>query len=217
MKRLVMFLLQNLKHAYHGTEVLNVAAWQVEQGSQWLVLGPSGSGKTTLLHILAGILRPTAGSVSIAGQDLTTFKPADLDRFRGQHIGIVLQRLHLVPSLTVVNNLLLAQYLAGLPQDGARAREVLASLDVAEKAGAYPHELSFGQAQRVAVARAVVNRPKLLLADEPTSNLDDERCAQVYGLLESQARACDATLVVATHDQRIKARMRNHYVLGARA
>jgi len=212
-----MFVIRNLKHAYDSTEVLNVAAWQVEQGSQWLVLGPSGSGKTTLLHILAGILRPIAGSVSIAGEDLMALKPAELDRFRGQRIGIVLQRLHLVPSLTVMNNLLLAQYLAGLPQDGARAREVLASLDVTEKAGAYPHELSFGQAQRVAVARAVVNRPKLLLADEPTSNLDDERCAQAFGLLESQARACDATLVVATHDQRIKARMRNHYVLGAQA
>ena len=212
-----MFFLQNLKHAYNGTEVLNVAAWQVEQGSQWLVLGPSGSGKTTLLHILAGILLPTAGSARVAGQDLMALKPAELDRFRGQRIGIVLQRLHLVPSLTVMNNLLLAQYLAGLPQDVARAREVLTGLDVAAKAGAYPHELSFGQAQRVAVARAVVNRPKLLLADEPTSNLDDERCAQVYGLLESQARACDATLVIATHDQRIKARMRNHYALGAGA
>ena len=199
-----MFDLRNLRHAYDGAEVLQVEAWQVEQGSQWLVVGPSGSGKTTLLHILAGILQPIAGSVSIAGQDLMALKPAELDRFRGQRIGIVLQRLHLVPSLTVMNNLLLAQYLAGLSQDGVRVREVLASLDAAEKAGAYPHELSFGQAQRVAVARAVVNRPKLLLADEPTSNLDDERCAQAFGLLESQARACDATLVVATHDHRLK-------------
>jgi len=212
-----VFDLRNLRHAYDGAEVLQVASWQVEQGSQWLVVGPSGSGKTTLLHILAGILQPIAGTVSIAGQDLMALRPAELDRFRGQRIGIVLQRLHLVPSLTVMNNLLLAQYLAGLSQDGVRVREVLASLDAAEKAGAYPHELSFGQAQRVAVARAVVNRPKLLLADEPTSNLDDERCAQAFGLLESQARACDATLVVATHDQRIKARMRNHYVLGAQA
>jgi ABC-type lipoprotein export system ATPase subunit len=208
-----MFLLQNLKHAYNGTEVLNVAAWQAEQGSQWLVLGPSGSGKTTLLHILAGILRPTAGSASVAGQDLAALTATGLDRFRGQCIGIVLQRLHLIPSLTVRNNLLLAQYLAGLPQDGTRVREVLASLDIADKADAHPHELSFGQAQRVAVARAVVNRPKLLLADEPTSNLDDARCAQAFGLLESQARACGATLVVATHDQRIKARMSNQYEL----
>ena len=210
-----MFELRDLRHAYDSAEILNVAAWQVEQGSQWLVLGPSGSGKTTLLHILAGILKPTAGCISIAGQDLTALRPAELDRFRGQRIGIVLQRLHLVPSLTVMNNLLLAQYLAGLPQDGARVRDVLTSLDVADKAGAYPHELSFGQAQRVAVARAVVNRPKLLLADEPTSNLDDARCAQAYGLLESQARACGATLVIATHDQRIKARMSNHYELKA--
>ncbi|MBI3915594.1 MAG: ATP-binding cassette domain-containing protein [Betaproteobacteria bacterium] len=210
-----MFELRELRHAYDSADVLSVAAWQVEQGSQWLVLGPSGSGKTTLLHILAGILKPTAGRISIAGQDLTALRPAELDRFRGQRIGIVLQRLHLVPSLTVMNNLSLAQYLAGLPQDGARVREVLTSLDVAGKAGAYPHELSFGQAQRVAVARAVVNRPKLLLTDEPTSNLDDARCAQAYGLLESQARACGATLVIATHDQRIKARMSNHYELKA--
>lgn len=212
-----MFAIENLKHAYDGAEVLSVPEWRAEQGAHWLVIGPSGSGKTTLLHVLAGILRPTAGSVSIAGQDLVSLKPAGLDRFRGQHIGIVLQRLHLVPSLTVLKNLLLAQYLAGVPQDGGRVREVLGSLDVADKAHAHPHELSFGQAQRVAVARAVVNRPKLLLADEPTSNLDDARCAQTYGLLESQARACGATLVIATHDQRIKARMRNHYVLGAQA
>ena len=212
-----MFAIEHLRHAYDGTEVLKVAAWRAEQNAHWLVLGPSGSGKTTLLHVLAGILRPTAGSVSIAGQDLMGLKPAALDRFRGRHIGIVLQRLHLVASLSVVKNLLLAQYLAGVPQDGARVREVLASLEVADKADAYPHELSFGQAQRVAVARAVVNRPKLLLADEPTSNLDDARCAQAYALLESQARACGATLVIATHDQRIKSRMRNHYVLGPHA
>lgn len=211
-----MFAIEHLRHAYNGTEVLKVTAWRAEQGAHWLVIGPSGSGKTTLLHVLAGILRPTAGSVSIAGQDVLALKPAALDRFRGQHIGIVLQRLHLVPSLTVLRNLLLAQYLAGVQQDGARVRDVLESLDVAGKAEAYPHELSFGQAQRVAVARAVVNRPKLLLADEPTSNLDDERCAQAYALLESQARACGATLVIATHDQRIKARMRNQYALGAR-
>lgn len=211
-----MFTIENLKHSYDGAEVLNVPGWRAEQGAHWLIIGPSGSGKTTLLHVLAGILRPSAGSVSVAGQDLAALPPAELDRFRGRHIGIVLQRLHLVPSLTVVRNLLLAQYLAGMPQDDTRVREVLTNLDVDGKAHAYPHELSFGQAQRVAVARAVVNRPQLLLADEPTSNLDDERCAQAYGLLESQARACGATLVIATHDQRIKARMSNHYELKER-
>jgi putative ABC transport system ATP-binding protein len=211
-----MFAIQNLKHAYNGTEVLNVPAWQVEQGSQWLVLGPSGSGKTTLLHVLAGILRPAAGSVSVAGQDIDALKPDALDRFRGQHIGIVLQRLHLMASLNVLDNLMLAQYLAGLPQDRGRAREVLAGLDLAEKSGARPHELSFGQAQRVAVARAVVNRPRLLLADEPTSNLDDERCLQALELLQNQARACNATLVIATHDQRVKSRMPDQFAIGGR-
>ena len=210
-----MLSLQNLTHAYAGATVLNVASWQAEQGAQWLMLGPSGSGKTTLLHVLAGILRPTSGQVTVADQDLTALSPAALDRFRGKHVGIVFQRLHLIDSLTVLNNLLLAQYMAGEPQDAARVRELLASLDLAEKASARPHELSHGQAQRVAVARAVVNKPKLLLADEPTSNLDDTRCVQVLDLLLAQAKACGATLVIATHDQRIKSRVPNHYELAA--
>jgi ABC-type lipoprotein export system ATPase subunit len=209
-----MFAIEKLTHAYDNSEVLCVASWRAEQGAQWLMLGPSGSGKTTLLHVLAGILRPTAGQVTVAGQDLLALSPSALDRFRGKHIGIVLQRLHLIDSLTVMHNLLLAQYLAGEPQDAARARAVLASLDLADKADARPHELSHGQAQRVAIARAVVNKPKLLLADEPTSNLDDVRCMQALDVL-AQAKACGATLVIATHDQRIKARVPHHYALQA--
>lgn len=210
-----MFALQNLTHTYNGSTVLSVASWQAEQGEQWLMLGPSGSGKTTLLHVLAGILRPTSGRVSVAGQDMAALSASELDHFRGKNIGIVLQRLHLIDSLTVMKNLLLAQYMAGEAQDTARVREVLGSLDLADKAGARPHELSHGQAQRVAVARAVVNNPKLLLADEPTSNLDDTRCMQVLDLLLAQAKACGATLVIATHDQRIKARVANQYELRA--
>lgn len=212
-----MFELRDVRHAYDGGEVLRVDAWQAAQGEQWLMLGPSGSGKTTLLHILAGILRPSAGRAVVAGEDLAAMPAAKLDRFRGAHIGIVLQRLHLVDSLSVMDNLLLAQWLAGAAQDRARAREVLAGLDLADKADARPHQLSFGQAQRVAVARAVVNRPKLLLADEPTSNLDDVRCGQVLELLQVQAKACGATLVIATHDQRVKSRIPSHHLLGAAA
>lgn len=208
-----MFELRGLRHAYDGREALQVESWQAGQGEHWLVLGPSGSGKTTLLHVLAAILRPTAGSVAVAGQELAALAPGARDRFRGRHIGIVLQRLHLVSSLTVMGNLLLAQYLAGLPRDRAHAQDVLGGLDLADKAGAYPRELSFGQAQRVAVARAVVNRPKLLLADEPTSNLDDARCLQALELLQAQARGCGATLVIATHDQRVKSRVANQYTL----
>jgi putative ABC transport system ATP-binding protein len=212
-----MFVVRDLVHAYDDVAVLRVPEWRAEQGAHWLLSGPSGSGKTTLLHILAGILKPTSGSVEVAGTPLAQLEGPALDRFRGRTIGIVMQRLHLVASLTVTENLLLARYLAGLPQDRARVRELLASLDLAEKADAYPHELSFGQAQRVAVARAVVNDPRLLLADEPTSNLDDERCRQALELLLEQARACGATLVIATHDQRVRARLANTFELGGRA
>jgi len=212
-----MFAVDNLVHAYEERDVLRVASWRAEQGAHWLILGPSGSGKTTLLHALAGILKPTAGSITVAEQDFGVLSPAELDRFRGRHIGMVLQRLHLVSSLTVLNNLLLAQYMAGEAQSAARAREVLGSLDLADKANAHPHELSHGQAQRVAVARAVVNKPKLLLADEPTSNLDDARCMQALDLLQAQAKACGATLVIATHDGRIKSKVANRFELQSQA
>jgi putative ABC transport system ATP-binding protein len=208
-----VFALHDVHHDYGGKAALDIPDWTVTQGEQWLVLGPSGSGKTTLLHALAGILRPTAGRVEVAGQDLSALGAAALDRFRGRHIGIVLQKLHLVGSLSVLQNVCLAQYLAGLPQDEARAREALASLGIADKALARPAELSQGQAQRVAIARAVVNRPQLLLADEPTANLDDAHCAEAAELLTGQARACNATLLIATHDQRVKARVANQRVL----
>jgi ABC-type lipoprotein export system ATPase subunit len=202
-----MFAIRDLEHAYDGAVVLRIAEWRAEQGEHWLVLGPSGSGKSTLLHVLSGLLRPTRGEIAVGGQRLDALKPGDLDRFRGRHVGIVLQQLHLVPTLTVEKNVLLAQYLSGAGQDRTRVAEVLASLDLADKMRAYPHELSHGQAQRVAVARAVVNRPALLVADEPTSNLDDARCMQALELLESQARTCNATLVIATHDRRITSRV----------
>jgi putative ABC transport system ATP-binding protein len=209
-----VFHLRDVRHAYDGVDVLQVRDWLAEQGEHWLVLGPSGSGKTTLLHIIAGFLKPSYGQVIVAGNALGKMKPAQLGRFRGRHVGIVLQRLHLVESLTVAKNLLLAQYLSGLGENLARVKEVLADLGLERKANAYPHELSFGQAQRVAVARAVVNRPTVLLADEPTSNLDDAHCMKTLDLIERQARSCKATLMIATHDRRIRERFRNQFVLG---
>ena len=212
-----MIVLRGVRRDYDGTRVLDVEHWQIAPGETWLVLGPSGSGKTTLLHILAGILRPSAGVVTVAGQDYAALSPAELDRFRGEHIGVVLQRLHLVASLTVLDNVLLAQYLARLPQDRRRARAVLDGLGLAAKTGSYPRQLSHGQAQRVALARAVINRPQLLLADEPTSNLDDAHCDEAYTLLTAQAAACNASLVIATHDARIRGRVHNQLELGRRA
>jgi len=207
--------LESVRFGYGATDALSLERWSVGEGAHCLVTGPSGCGKTTLLHLLAGILRPRTGRVTVAGQDLGALAPDALDRFRGRHIGVVLQRLHLVASLTLLGNLLLAQYCAGVARDAPRALEVLESLGIAAKARARPHELSHGQAQRVAVARAVINRPRVLLADEPTSNLDDAHCAQTIELLVSQARACGATLVIATHDQRLKSRIAERLELAA--
>jgi putative ABC transport system ATP-binding protein len=209
-----MFYLREVRHAYNGVPAVSVREWRAEQGDHWLLIGPSGSGKSTLLHLLAGFFPPSHGSVLVAGNPLHKLKPHALDRFRGRHVGIVLQRLHLVASLNVFDNVVLAQYLAGVKQDRQRVTQVLEDLGLAAKAKAHPHELSFGESQRVAVARAVVNRPSVLLADEPTSNLDDERCLETIVLLETAATACQATLLVATHDQRVKARMRYQFTLG---
>src|SRR5258708_1858474 len=209
-----MFALEGIRHAYNGKEVLRLDEWSVGQGEHWLILGQSGSGKTTLLHILAGILAPSEGGVSVAGKDLGRLSASELDRFRGRHIGIVFQRLHLIPSLTVLGNLHLAQYLAGCTQDPQSAHRLLASLGLADKSHSRPQALSFGQSQRAAVARAVVNKPGLILADEPTSNLDDRRAAAALGVLLAQARACNATLVIATHDRRIKDRFEHRLTLG---
>jgi len=195
---------RGLAHRYGQQQALHLSEWKVAQGERWLVLGPSGCGKTTLLHALAGLIRPSEGRVEIAGQDLSSLSGSMLDRWRGATIGIVLQALHLVKHISVRDNLRLAQYLAHAPQDDARIADTLGALGVAEKSARRPSELSQGEQQRVAIARAVVNRPKLLLADEPTANLDDAAAAQVIDLLSEQAARHGATLVIATHDSRVK-------------
>jgi putative ABC transport system ATP-binding protein len=211
-----MIAVDALRHRYGGSTVLALDAWRSGKGEHCLVLGASGSGKTTLLGVLAGLLRPSAGRVEVAGEDLTRLSGPALDRFRGRHIGFVPQKLHLIASLDVEGNLALAQFMAGVAQDRARVREVLAAVGMADRLQARPAQLSHGQAQRVAVARAVVNRPQVILADEPTSNLDDGHCAATLDLLESQAAACGATLVIATHDQRAKSRFAQRLELRAR-
>jgi len=201
-----MLSLSAIRQRYGSRLVLSLDQFEASAGEHWLVLGASGSGKTTLLNLAAGLLRATEGSVRAAGEDLGGLGEAALDRWRGRHVGIVPQKLHLVASLTVAQNLALAPWLAGLPPGAARAAKLLAALGLADKAGARPAQLSHGQAQRLALARAVMNRPALLLADEPTSNLDDAACAAALDLLQAQARDCGATLLVATHDRRARER-----------
>jgi putative ABC transport system ATP-binding protein len=212
-----MIRLERLRFAYNGSaDVLRLDEFVLEPESNVLVVGPSGCGKTTLLHLIAGLLQPTGGSVVVDGQDLSALSPAARDRFRGRHIGIVLQQFHLLPTLTAMQNLLVAQSIAGLPVDRVAAQFMLKALGVDERVDAYPHQLSVGQQQRVAIARALVNRPKLLLADEPTSNLDDEACASVADLLLSATQQHAVSLVIATHDNRLKAKIPQQLALPRR-
>jgi putative ABC transport system ATP-binding protein len=204
---------RGLAHRYDAAEALRLPDWRVAQGERWLVLGPSGCGKTTLLHVLAGLVRPSEGQVEVAGENLLKLEGARLDRWRATTVGIVLQALHLVKHLSVRDNLRLAQYLAKAPQDDARIDDTLGALGVGAKSARRPSELSQGEQQRVAIARAVVNRPKLVLADEPTANLDDATAATVVDLLSEQAARHGATLVVATHDARVKGKFRERLEL----
>jgi putative ABC transport system ATP-binding protein len=212
-----MIRLEQLRFGYNsGDDVLRLDEFVLEPESNILVVGPSGCGKTTLLHLIAGLLLPTRGSVVVDGQDLSALSPRARDRFRGRHIGIVLQQFHLLPTLTAMQNLLVAQSIAGLLVERAAAQDMLKALGVDERVDAYPHQLSVGQQQRVAIARALVNRPKLLLADEPTSNLDDEACTSVADLLLSATQQHAVSLVIATHDTRLKAKIARQLVLPRR-
>lgn len=208
-----MISLKSVSHVYSGSHQISFKDWQINNGDQWLLLGASGSGKTTLLHVLTGILKPSAGAVYINDTSIYDLSSKKLDQFRGRNIGIIFQRPHLIKSLSIADNLVLAQSLAGLPTDLKRVDEVLNSLGIADKKKAYPDELSQGQLQRVSIARAVINKPALLIADEPTSSLDDKNATAVLSLLMQQSGLNQATLVVATHDKRVKDAFTNTYEL----
>ncbi|MFM8449136.1 MAG: ABC transporter ATP-binding protein [Haliscomenobacter sp.] len=207
----------HLQYAYSGGSVLHFPDIQVEQASHWLLLGQSGSGKTTLLHLIGGLLSPRTGNIRIGDTALDTLRGRALDSFRGRNIGIIFQKAHFIRSLSVEQNLLLAQQLAGSAPDKARIRNLIARLGLESRLHASPDALSVGEQQRVAIARALVNQPLLILADEPTSALDDANAAQVADLLEEQARLAKATLMVVTHDNRLKSRFPNQIHLQSKS
>lgn len=202
-----------LRHAYGGESVLHVNAFHLAAGEHAVILGPSGFGKSTLLHLIAGILTPQAGRLRVAGTDLATLTPRAADAWRSRTVGFLPQRLALVPSLTIRENILLTAYANGETPDGARADAFLHALGLAGKEASKPGQLSQGQQQRAAIARALYHRPQLLLADEPTANLDDGACAAAVGLLTGQAAEAGASLVMATHDARVLAALPQAKVL----
>ncbi|NRB48724.1 MAG: ATP-binding cassette domain-containing protein [Saprospiraceae bacterium] len=185
-----------------------------QKGESWLVLGQSGSGKTTLLHLLGGLLPPSSGTIEVGGTDIANLSPSQLDQFRGKHIGIIFQQAHFIRALSVGENLKIAQQLAGLPVDMAKVTTFLERLNIGDKIDKKTDELSVGEKQRVAIARALINQPDIILADEPTSALDDKNCDEVVQLLEEQAAAVDATLLVVTHDGRLKDKFSHQILMG---
>ncbi|WP_057937383.1 ABC transporter ATP-binding protein [Algoriphagus resistens] len=203
----MLFESKNLTYSHPGQRPLAFPDILLESGESMLVLGKSGSGKTTLLNLLAGLLKPEAGEVKLAGRNIATMKGQELDLFRGKEIGIVFQKPHLLAALNVKENLQMAHFLG--KKKGHNIEQLLAELGLMDKANSSVLILSEGEAQRVSIARALANSPKLILADEPTSSLDDENAVRVVRLLQTQAAKIGAALIIVTHDQRVKAHIPN--------
>lgn len=174
------------------------------EGETLLILGGSGKGKTTLLHLMGMLLTPLDGTVEICQQITQHLSVSETVKFRAKHIGIVYQKPHFVQSLSVLDNLLLTNYLAGEQVAKQRAESLAESLGFITHLHKKTTELSQGEQQRVSIARALMNKPSVILADEPTASLDDENCRKVIELLTQQTKEINASLVVVTHDQRLK-------------
>ena len=169
------------------------------------IVGPSGSGKSTLLGLIAGLDAPTSGEIRIDGQNITSMSEDELAVLRGTKIGFVFQSFHLIPSLTALENILVPMEIAGVPDAAARVARLIEDVDLANRAHHYPSQLSGGEQQRVAIARAFANNPSILLADEPTGNLDSRNGRHVFDLMVEMNRKRGATLVLVTHDHELAA------------
>ncbi len=195
---------KSLKFTYNTQNSFSFPDLDLKQTEQMLVLGNSGRGKTTLLHLLGGILPASEGEIIIHNTDITKLSARKMDHFRGSRIGMVFQKPYFVKSISVQDNLLLAQKLGGKKEDPAYVHQLLEQLDIHVKLKVYPAELSVGEQQRVSIARAIINHPDLILADEPTSALDDLNTERVSQLLRESTKAQGANLIVVTHDKRLK-------------
>jgi putative ABC transport system ATP-binding protein len=208
-----MINVSSLTFSYTTDRSISFPDFSLNKGEHCLLLGESGSGKTTLLHLMGGLLRGYKGSLQLAGAELSALSEGALDKFRGKNIGFIFQKNHLISALSVEKNVIISPYLAGVTIDAKHAHEVLVELGLGEKIKSSVKEISQGQAQRVAIARAVVNHPSVILADEPTSALDDKNCDRVISLLLDVATRNNSTLVVATHDQRLKDKIKKQIIL----
>ena len=199
-----MVKINALTYNYSSEVQLKFPDFSLSKGEQALILGQSGCGKTTLLHLLSGLLKPNSGVIDVENENILNMSAARLDKFRGANIGIVFQTPHFIEALTVKENLTLTQTLAGKSKNVAKIKSLLLDLGVESKLNSKLNTLSVGEKQRVSIARALVNSPALILADEPTSALDDENCNAVLKLVREQAKKHNSTLLIVTHDNRLK-------------
>lgn len=204
-----MLVTKELKHRYYKGQSFSFPDINCNASDTLLVLGQSGVGKTTLLHILAGILKPTSGEVIIADDSLYKKSANQLDHFRGKNIGLVFQKPYFVQAVNAIENLQLAQQLAGNKIDKKVINQLLDQLQIKNRSNSNTYEMSQGELQRLSIARALVNKPKIILADEPTSALDDNNCDEVIKLLRTQAEVFNAALIIVTHDNRLKDQFTN--------
>ena len=188
------------------TEILKGVSLKLDPGESVAVLGPSGSGKSSLMAVVAGLERADSGSARLAGQDIGPLNEDALARLRGRSLGIILQAFHLLPTMTALENVSVPLELAGIDDARGRAAFELEQVGLGHRQAHYPAQLSGGEQQRVAIARATAPRPRLLLADEPTGNLDSKTGAQIIDLLFERAGKAEAGLLVITHDPAVAAR-----------
>jgi putative ABC transport system ATP-binding protein len=188
-----------------AVDALRGVSLEIQTGKLTAVMGPSGSGKSTLMHILAGLDKPTSGSVSIAETEITKLKDSDLTKLRRRHIGFVFQFFNLLPMLTAEENIVLPLSIAGAKPESAFFADLIEKVGLADRLHHRPSELSGGQQQRVAIARGLVSRPTVLFADEPTGNLDSTTSHEILELMRSSVDAYGQTMVMVTHDPRAAA------------
>jgi putative ABC transport system ATP-binding protein len=197
---------EGLSHDVDGKRIMAIGDWQQAKGDHALVLGPSGSGKTTFINAVTGLITPSAGRVFVNGEEISALGASARDDLRRRTIGLVFQTLRLIPALSVRQNLALAQRIATGGHDPSAIEALLNRVGLSHRSDARPRTLSQGEGQRAAIARALITRPKLVVADEPTSALDDANASAMVDLLFETAAATGATLLVATHDTRIAPR-----------
>ncbi|SHG68827.1 ABC transporter ATP-binding protein [Flagellimonas flava] len=208
-----MVTTSNLSYAYQNGKEITFPDIDLTPGEHLLVIGPSGVGKTTFLYLMAGLLPSLKGKVSISGTTLNSLTRRQMDRFRGEHIGLIFQQYHFIKSLNVADNLKLRQHFPKNSNDKTRRNQLADRLGLSEHLHKKVTALSQGQQQRLGIALGLIHRPQIIFADEPTSNLDDVNCAKVIDLLKEEAEICKSSLLIITHDLRVMSHFKNQVTL----